>query len=840
MAKTKQKQHMKKILTLLAVVLTLSFVSRAQTTNSSSTSQQIVRGKITGKVIDGSTKIIESATITLLRTKDSSVAKMSVADKTGKFEFVDIPEGKYFVTISAVGHDKGSSEAIDINASNLDVTLKTIELVPQAKAISGVTVTSKRPLIEQKAGKTLINVEASPTNTGLNALELLEKSPGVTVDNDGNISLKGKQGVMILIDGKPTYMSGADLAAFLKNMQSSNLDQIEIMTNPPARYDAAGNSGIINIKTKKGIVTGTNGSANVSYNQGLYARFNGGFNLNHRTEKVNLFGGYNTGKYRGYNDLTIDRRFYDSDNTTLKGSSDQKSRPAWKGMYHGIKLGADYYFSKKTILGVVVNGNFNDNDENPTSTSFVRFPDGTIDYRIGSEGSNTRKWKGVSSNINFKHTFDSTGREITADFDYAFYNNKSNTELTSRIFDAIGNKKDNDVILKGDIPSNTDIYSFKMDYLHPLKNGAKLEAGIKSSYVTTDNQVEYTRNTGGGWTTDDRSNHFVYKENINAAYVTISKPMKKWELSAGLRVENTNAKGNQIKTDSSFKRDYTNFFPNVGLSYAANAKHQFNFSYSRRINRPNYDDLNPFVFFLDSLTYGQGNPYLQPQFTNNFEASHTFNKFLTTTINYTQTDDIITQMLKQNTEKKVTYQTRENFNKMKQIGIAIMANFPVTKWWNMNLYTNVFNNHYTGIYQDGVKNDPIDIQFTTFTGNMTNSFTIGKKGWSAEVSGWYRSKGADGLLVANDMGAVNTAIAKQLFKKQATLKIGVRDVFFTQQFSGYAKYSDVDVNIYSRRDSRQLTASFSYRFGKKNIAPERRRRTGATDEQNRVNTGGGN
>jgi hypothetical protein len=281
-------------------------------------------------------------------------------------------------------------------------------------------------------------------------------------------------------------------------------------------------------------------------------------------------------------------------------------------------------------------------------------------------------------------------------------------------------------------------------------------------------------------------------------------------------------------------------FPNVGLSYSANEKNQFNFSYSRRISRPNYDDLNPFVFFLDSLTYGQGNPYLQPQFTHNFEASHTFNKFLTTTLNYTQTDDIITQMLKQNTEKKVTYQTRENFNQMKQIGLAVMANFPVTKWWNMNIYSNVFNNHYSGIYQDGPKNDAIDIQFTSFGGNMTNSFTIGKKGWAAEISGWYRSKVAEGLLIANDMGAVNTAISKQLFKKQATLKLGVRDVFYTQQFSGYAKYSDVDVNVYSKRDSRQFNLSFNYRFGKKNIAPERRKRGGASDEQNRVNTGGGN
>ena len=830
---------MKKILTLLTVVLTLSFVSHAQLTNSPA-SEKIVHGKISGTVIDGNTKTIESATISLLRVKDSSVAKMSVADKTGKFEFDNIAEGKYFVSISAVGHEKGFSEIIDITASNMVVKLKTIELVPQAKSISGVTVTSKKPFIEQRAGKIVINVEASPTNTGLNALELLEKSPGVSVDNDGNISLKGKQGVTILVDGKPTYMSGADLAALLKNMQSSSLEQIEIMTNPPAKYDAAGNSGIINIKTKKGLVKGMNGSANASYTQGLYARFNGGVNLNYRNEKVNLFGGYNGGSYQGYNDLTIARRFYEPDNTTLKGSSDQLSRPHFKGIYHNLKGGMDYYFTKKTIAGIVVNANFNDNDEDPTSTSYVRFPSGAVDYKIGSRGDNSRKWTGVSSNFNFKHTFDSTGREITADIDYAFYNNKSKTQLTTQIFDANDQKNGDDVILRGDIPSNIDIYSAKVDYLHPFKNGLKLETGVKTSFVKTDNQVEYLRNNGSGWTADDRSNHFVYEENINAAYAIFTKSIKKWEVTAGLRIENTNAKGNQIKSDSSFKREYTNLFPNVGLSYSANEKNQFNFSYSRRISRPNYDDLNPFVFFLDSLTYGQGNPYLQPQFTNNFEGSYTFNKFLTTTLNYTQTDDIITQMLKQNTEKKVTYQTRENFSKMKQVGLAVMANFPVTKWWRMNIYTNVFNNHYEGIYQNGTKNDPVDVQFTSFMGNMTNSFTIGKKGWNAEISGWYRTKAAEGLLVANEMGAVNTAISKQLFKKKATIKLGVRDIFYTQQFSGYAKYSDVDVDVASKRDSRQFNLSFNYRFGKNNIAPERKKRGGASDEQNRVNTSGGN
>lgn len=813
---------MRKFIALLTIAFTvLSFASFAQVKN----------GKISGTVIDGNAKTLESATITLLRAKDSSVAKMSVADRTGKFEFENIAEGQYIVSISAAGHNKGFSETFVIDGSNPSVTLKTIELIPQSKSISGVTVTSKKPLIEQKPGKTLINVDASPTNSGLNALEILEKSPGVTVDNDGNISLKGKPGVLILVDGKQTYMSGTDLANLLKNMPSTNLEQIEIMTNPPAKYDAAGNSGIINIKTKKSIVKGMNGNLNLGYTQGKYGRTNNGINLNYRNEKLNVFGNYNIGTWEGFNRLLINRNFYKGGE--FDGSSDQISRPHFKGVYHSIKAGMDYYFSKKDILGFVINGNFNHGGEDPFSKSNIRDNTGKILSKLTSQSDNTRKFAGITTNLNYKHTFDSTGREISADLDYARYDGKNNTQLFTESYDAYDIKTGNDVTLKGYIPSGINIYSGKIDYVHPFKKDLKLEAGVKSSYVETDNKVDYLRNSGSGWIADDRSNHFVYSENINAAYVILSKTIKKWNLTAGLRVENTNAKGHQIRNDSAFSRHYTNLFPNVGIGYDVNEKNQFNLSYSRRISRPDYESLNPFTFFLDSLTYGQGNPYLQPQFTHNVEVSHTFNKFLTTTINYSQTNDVITQLLKQDTEKKITYQTSENFSKMKQLGIAVMANFPVTKWWNTNIYLNVFNNHYSGIYQA----DPVDIQFTSLTGNINNSFSFGK-GWNAEISGWYRSKTTEGLLVANEMYAVNSAISKQVLKKKGTIKAGIRDIFLTQQFSGYAKYGDVDVDIASRRDSRQLNLTFTYRFGKTNIAPARRRSGGATDEQNRVNTGG--
>ncbi len=790
------------------------------------------QNRINGSVNDVNNKPIESATASLLKATDSSVIKPTLTDKTGMFTFENLADGKYFVSISSIGYTTSFSKSIEVNKVNTLINLKPIKLLPVSKTLTAVIVNNKKPLVEQRAGKTVINVEASATNIGLNALELLQKSPGVTVDNDGNISLKGKQGVTILIDGKPTYMSGADLAAYLKNMQSTSLSQIEIMSNPPAKYDAAGNSGIINIKTKKGVVKGMNGSANLGYQQGYYGNVNGGINLNYRNNKLNLFGSYNGGNYQNFNTLTIVRRFYRADKTTISSIADQRSIMAYKGDYHGAKAGLDYYFSKKDVAGFVINTNFNNNTQGPHGDSYIRDETGKVLYKLASLGDNKWSSTDVSSNFNYKHTFDSTGTELTADLDYVYYNNKNNNRLTTQSFDAANLKNGNDVILQGTIPSVINIYSAKTDYVHPFKKGLKLEAGLKSSFVNTDNTVDYLRNVGAGFIPDNRSNHFIYKENINAAYAVLTKTIKKWELTGGLRMENTISNGHQVKNDSSFKRNYTNLFPNVGLAWNASDKNQLSLSYSRRISRPDYQDLNPFVFFLDSLTYEEGNPYLQPQFTNNIEVSHTYKRFLTTTLNYTQTNNIITELLQQDTQKRATFVTKTNFSSMKQYGLALMANVPVAKWWNANIYINVFNNHYKGLYQ----NDVVNLQYTSFTGNITNSFTLGK-GWAAEISGWYNSKMLRGLIESYGMGAINAALTKQVLKTKGTIKLGADDIFNTRQFSGVIKYSDVNVNVENRRHSRQFNLNFSYRFGKKDIPEARRKNGGAGDEQSRVKSG---
>src|SRR6266404_1639572 len=586
---------MKKIFALGIFLLTLLFAGHAQTKT----------GNIRGIVIDGNSKTIESSTITLLRSKDSSVIKMSAADKNGHFEFENIPEGKYLVSISVVGHKKGYSDIFEITADKNSVDLKTIELIPQAKDLTGVTVTSRKPLIEQKIDRTIVNVDAAVSNVGATALEVLEKSPGITVDKDGNISLKGKQGVQIYIDGRPSYLSGQDLLNLLKNMNANQLDQIEIMTNPPSKYDAAGNSGIINIKTKKNKQVGFNGSTTIGYSQGKYWRTNESLNLNYRNGKFNAFTNYSYNKNYSYQLLSI-HRTYRLPDKTIDALFDQVAFMPRNNSSNNLKAGLDYFVDKKTTIGFVASGFINPEHQFNYNTSYLKNSNNTIDSVVYSTSNTKDKWKNGSLNLNFRHQFDSTGREITADLDYSGYLSTNNQLFTNASFNPNGTKRGQTDLL-GDLPVNINIYSAKMDYTHPLKKNAKIEAGIKSSYVNTDNAANYFNFIGAGWQTDyNKTNRFQYNENINAGYINFSKQYKKLGVQAGLRFENTNYKGHQLgntqKPDSAFSNNYNNLFPTVFLSYTASKKHQFGFNVGRRIDRPAYQDLNPFLFFLDNYT----------------------------------------------------------------------------------------------------------------------------------------------------------------------------------------------------------------------------------------------
>jgi iron complex outermembrane recepter protein len=799
-------------------------------------------GKISGSVQDITNKPLQSISVSLLKAKDSSLVKVAVSSKDGKYEFENIAEGNYVVAATSVGYEKKTGEVFNVTSSANPVELGVLHMTATAKRLGDVTVTAKKPFIETKIDKTIVNVDASPTSAGGTALEVLEKSPGITVDNDGNISLRGKAGVIIMMDGKPTYLSAADLASLLKGMPASALDQIEIMTNPSARYDASGNSGIINIKTKKGRAGGFNGSIMIGGTTGLFKfqntfyvlpRSQNSFTFNYRKNKLNFFGNYNPNFNRSKGGLTINRKFID-DNDNITGYSDVLTKFRFGNNNHTLKLGLDYFADAKNTYGVVVSGFMFNGHPTPVTVTTISDENHQLLSSMVSLTENKIHFKNFSSNFNYRHLFDTSGRELTLDLDYIAYDNTSNMLLTTDFYNSMGQQTANTLLLKGHLPSDINIYSLKSDYTYPFKKGGRLEAGIKSSSVKNDNLVDYKRMITDKWVEDARSNHFLYDENINAAYVNINTQIKKWSLQGGLRLENTNTKGFQVTNDSTFKRNFTNLFPSVFVSYALNKENSLTLSYSRRISRPNYQDLNPFTYFLDSLSYRQGNPFLLPQFTHNIELTHSFKGKLTTTLNYNNTTDVIAQILKQNPQDRIVFLTVDNVARFTNMGISITAQVPVTKWWNSNVFTNIYNNHYKGIYNT----DPIDIAYTSFMVNITNTFII-KQGFNLELSGFYRAKGVDQLNISQPMYQMSLGGQKNIMKGKGTVRLNVRDPFAWQQYRGITQYSTIDVKIRNRFDARQVTATFTYRFGKNNqqAPPPRRRNSATQDEQNRVGSG---
>lgn len=807
--------------TLLFLLVFCSFISHAQ--------------NIVGTVKDDKGKLLVHASVALQKQQNNSVVKISVTDNNGKFSFQNITPGNYYVTVNLLSYNIQKSTSFTVEAA--DITLPEIVLTKAAKDLSGVTVTAKKPMVEVKADKTIVNVENSINATGSDALELLRKSPGVTVDKDDNISLAGKNGVQVYIDGKPSPLAGKDLADFLRSLNSSQIESIELITNPSAKYDAAGNAGIINIKLKKNKAYGTNGSVNAGYAIGVYGKYNAGLSLNHRNDKINVFGNANFNLNNNENNMFLYRKqldtLFDQQNNMFNHNSNKN-----------FKIGMDYTINKENSIGFIANGNFNDNTmSNDSKTPITYLPTNT-GYRLLVADNSTEGYRrNVNLNANYRYA-DTAKRELNIDADYGYFNLKSNqlqpnyyynfngtTELERRIYNMIA-------------PTKINISTLKADYEQPFAKG-KLGIGAKLSYVETTNNFErFNVYTSAKVLDTLRSNNFNYKENINAAYINFNKQFKGYGIQIGLRAENTNAKGNSTgfgkvgnnytSYDSTFTRNYTDIFPSAAITFNKNPMNQLSISYSRRIDRPAYQDLNPFEFKLDEYTFQKGNTQLIPQYTNNFAITHSYKYKLTTTLNYSHVKDVFTQLI-DTAEKSKSFITKKNL--ATQDIVALNIGYPYQyKWYS--IYANVSGNysHYKANFGTG---RIIDLDAWSYNFYMQQSFKLGK-GYTAEVSGWYASPGIwQGTFKSKGMGSLDAGLQKQILKGKGTLKLSVSDIFKTMQWSGTSDFAGQYLKASGNWESRQFKINFNYRFGKLTVKSARQRKTGAEDENNRVGNNGG-
>lgn len=794
---------------------------------------QAQTAKITGTVKDAEGKALPSVTVSLLRTKDSSLAKLAVSDKSGQYEFAAIKPGSYLISYTSVGYARAFAKSFELGEAPVEIP--AITLAAASKDMAAVTVVSRRPLIETKIDKMVVNVDASPTNAGNTALDVLEKSPGISVDRDGNISLKGKAGVIILIDGKQTYLNGQDLANYLRNLPASQLDQIELMTQPSAKYDASGNSGVINFRTKKSVAKGFNGSINLSYVQGRYPKSPNSFNFNYRKGKVNLFSNLSYSHWEGFNEIDIDRIFHDkvkNVDTTIR----QESIMRFASDNLAARLGIDYSVNKTTTIGINVNGSYSPRRAwgSTVANTFDEKNNIIAIDEARSDANDT--WKNMGANLNLRKQLKKQGSEFSADIDYVRYDTRSVQTSDNFVYNASKQEIAKPYLLRGTLPQDISIYSAKFDFSIPLAKEARFEAGAKSSYVETDNNAPYQSFdfVNNAWKEDATADHFVYKENINAAYVNYSRQFKKLGIQLGLRTEHTHSIGNSIKLNKRIPRDYIQLFPTSYFNYKLNDKNTVVLSYGRRIDRPGYQDLNPFLRILNKTTFLQGNPYLTPQFTHNVELSHNYKGKLNTVLNYTNTTDIINDIIRQNNVTKVSFQTKENIATRRNIGVAVSYNASVTKWWSTSVYGNLFNTHFEGV----VNNAPLDASITSFMGNTSQQFRFAKT-WTAEVNGFFRTPMQEGgIIISKPMGVVSFGFGKQIIKGKGTLRLNISDPFRFQQFKGDIKFDNINMQMRSLNDVRRVGLNFSYRFAKgQNVQQQKKKASASQDEQNRV--GGG-
>jgi iron complex outermembrane receptor protein len=781
---------------------------------------------IHGVVTDKQNKSVEFANVVLLNSTDSSLVKAALTDESGKFTFEGIGAGNYILIVAQIGYQKYSTP-VNLNGSGLD--LPVIILENGAVNLKETTVSATKPLIEHHIDKTVVNVENSIVNAGSTLLDILKRSPGVTVDNDGNVSLKGKQGVLIMMDGKPTYLSQADLTNLLKTLRSDDLSQIEIITNPSAKYDAAGNSGIINIKLRKKQNLGFNGSFHTSYGQGAYPDFSFGPNLNYRTEKLNVFGSYNF--WRGYyfEENHLVRKFTDEDAVSV---FDQHSFDKAQNDNNNIRAGLDFFINSKHTTGLLFRTNHSTNDDKTISTTDVSNA-GINDSSYTTENKSDGKYTSYTFNINHVFHIDTLGRELSADIDYATYENHTDFDFRTDHYSGDPLYIPYTELEKSFQPATITIRSAKMDYTHPLGKEMKAEAGLKSSFVETDNDVKYYHITDAESILDSgKTNHFIYDENINAAYINWSGQFGKFGLQLGLRGEQTLAKGEQFTTTQNFKRNYFQLFPSAFLTYKLNDKHEAGLNYSRRIDRPAYQQLNPFRYFLDPYTFQEGNPGLQPQFTHSIEFSYTYMGMISAAVNYSKTTDAMTQITKQIDSTRTTFVTTENLASHDNYGISFSIPFEITKWWQTSNNINIFNNYYEGIISGG----KVTKRLTSYLFNTSNSFKL-HGGWSVEVGAYYNSQLIFGTFLIDPQYSVNGGVAKSFFNNRLNMKIDISDIFHTEITNSVIKYNNIDATFHQVYDSRYARLHLTYNFGKQTVEQARRRRSGAEDELNRVKQG---
>jgi outer membrane receptor protein involved in Fe transport len=769
------------------------------------------------------------ANVALYKATDSSLVKVETSDETGVFKLQNLAAGAYFLKATYIGLGDLTKGDITLSATQqLDLEIVTFQ--PAAIQLAEAVVKADRVMVEVKADRTVFNVDGTINSTGSNAIELLRKAPSVTVDNNDNISVLGRAGVLLYVDGKRLPLAGDDLVNYLKNIPADQIDKIDIITNPGARYEAEGNAGIIDIRLKKDKSYGANGTVQGTFSQGRYANENLNASLNYRNKRLNVFATAGLGDAKRFNDMFFQNYqnglFLDEVNNSISENTNVNYR-----------IGTDFFVNDKTTVGFLYSGGrgvSSSNGYNEIGISLVNQP---VDSVLVADSESSSTNQNNTFNVNYRFDDRKAGRTLNIDLDYGTYTNDNDTYLPNQYFDSAQDFLLSEVINSIATVSKIDIYTAKLDYEQDLLGG-KFGLGGKFSKVVSDNNFLFSDEISGNLIQNDTfSNAFVYDESVYAGYINYSRKLnEKVSISAGVRAEQTNAVGDlqaylpQL-SEEPVLLDYLQLFPSAGVSWQVKPMHSLNFSYGRRINRPDYNVLNPFNYRLSELSYRKGNPRLNPEIVNNFEVGYTMKYRYNFKVAYSKTLNQITRLIAPDgDDPRAGFISWANLAEQQVLSANVSAPVQVTKFWNayVNLSGSYIDNQAT--YPDG---GVVDIQAFTYSIFAQNTFDLPAK-FKGEISGYYGGPGVwGGVFRYESSWSLNLGLQRKFLDDKLNVRLSVNDLFYETGWDGQSEFNGL-VSVGSGRfDSRRASISISYNFGNQNVK-SRKRKTGLEDEAGRV------
>lgn len=780
----------------------------------------VIQGKVIADVP------VSFSTVALLRAHNAEQVARTVTDSFGNFKLTVKTGDSFLLAVSHVGFLTAQSPVFNPDTVKDGVLYFSIRLSRNTATLKEVEIT-KMPVIERKLDRVVVRVDNNIIASGESVIELLRTLPGIVVDGASNVYIKGKSDIRVMIDGRESYLKGEQLKAMLASMPANNIQKVEIFSNPPAKFAAEGSGGIINLITKNRETPGVSGNIYSSFAQGINNRTSAGGLVNYKNKRLMITGSYDLVHGTGFFNDDEKRRFQSY--SPVITFHQQTHRPT-TSTNHYYKVGLDYSIARNQNIAVSFDGTLSESRKPYDATLKVYHDPNAIDSSWSINNLTKTHYTNTNLNVDYTLRLDTTGQTLTANYSHLQFNTRDTNSYHSLFYNSDGSNPRSPQLDGSYNKETIRVDAYKLDYKRNLPGKVLLETGLKYTSSVTDNDIAFYTFQNGAYKKDStRTNHFIYTENIAAAYISAQKNFKNLDVQVGLRYEDTRAKIDLVTDTLVIRRHLQSLFPTLFLEYRISDNHKLNYTSGRRIKRPDYAALNPFAFYYDPFSYTIGNPYLLPQYTLNNELTYTYKNEYSLSLGYSVTDHQINEITVQNdTSKMVVYQM-ENLNSYKNLYLELYVPWKITKWWNTNTDVNVTYSSITGNAAYGVFSNKL----TGITISNNHNFTFAKL-YSAQANFLYYGPSAYGVTVYKGRGRLSLGVKRSFLKKNLTVGLRVTDLFYSDKVTTTTNALNQDIYLRTVRDTRRVGITLTYNFKSGAKFNERKIQFGAQDEKNRM------